>query len=280
MNMRRPPFDDVKVRRAMAMLLDRRTMNRTLMYDQYFLHKSYWEDLYDKKNPCPNPVVEYAPEAALKLLGEAGWKINSDTGALEKDGKQFTFTFLTRDGTADKFLAIYDQALKSVGIKMEIRAKDWSAWMKDMENFSFDMTWAAWGAGLFKDPESMWSSAEADRAGGNNICGFRNSEVDKLIEEQKTIFDVAKRHEICRRIDRILVEECPYVLLWNTDTTRLLYWNKFGVPPTVIGKYSRESTDYWWSDEDRAAELEDAMKHDASLAPEKSEIFFDREIAK
>ena len=276
MNMRRAPFDDVRVRKAMALLLDRPTMNRTLMYDQYFLHKSYWEDLYDKEHPCPNELTPFDPKAALKLLGEAGWKVNPTTGALEKNGKQFTFTFLTRDGTADKFLAIYDQALKAVGIKMEIRSKDWSAWMKDMEHFSFDMTWAAWGSGLFKDPESMWASAEAERVSGNNICGFKNAAVDALIDKQKSIFDVATRHGICREIDALLFKEYPYVLLWNTDTTRLLYWNKFGVPPTVLGKYSRESTDYWWYDEDKARELKEAMSGNVPLAPEESEIYFDK----
>lgn len=48
MNMRRSPFDDLRVRKALAHLLDREKMNRTLMYDQYFLHRSYFEDLYSK----------------------------------------------------------------------------------------------------------------------------------------------------------------------------------------------------------------------------------------
>lgn len=278
MNMRRAPFDDVRVRKAMAMLLDRPTMNRTLMYDQYFLHKSFWEDLYDAQHPCPNTQVAFDVEGAKKLLAEAGWKVNPQNGQLEKDGKQFVFTFLTRDSSSDKFLAIYDQALKQVGIKMEVRAKDWSAWMKDMDNFSFDMTWAAWGAGLYKDPESMWSSAEATRLGGNNICGFKSAEVDALIEKQKTIFNVAERHEICRQIDKLLFDAYPYVLLWNSDCTRLLYWNKFGVPPTVIGKYSRESTGYWWYDEDKVAELKDAQSRNVPLLKEPAEVYFDKVI--
>lgn len=276
MNMRRAPFDDVRVRKAMAHLVDRRMMNKTLMYDQYFLHRSYWEDLYDKDHPCQNTLVEFDKDAARKLLEEAGWKANPATGILEKDDRQFSFTFLNRDGTSDKFLAIFAQALKDVGIKMSIQNKDWSAWAKDMDSFSFDMTWAAWGAGLFKDPEGMWSSKEADRPGGSNITGFRNAEVDELIEKQKAIFDVQKRHEICRKIDKIIFEQHPYALLWNIDYTRLLYWNKFGTPPAVLGKYSRESTYYWWYDEDMAAELQDAMENDQALPAVPTKIEFDK----
>lgn len=267
MNMRRAPFDDVRVRKAIAHLIDRETMNHTLMYDQYFLHRSYWEDLYDKEHPCRNELVTFDPAAARKLLAEAGWKANPETGFLEKGGHRLAFTFLSRDGTSDKFLAIFDHALKDVGIEMKIQNKDWSAWAKDMDTFSFDMTWAAWGAGLYKDPEGMWSSREAERTGGSNITGFKNAEVDALIEKQKTIFSVAERHEICRQIDKIVFEQHPYALLWNINYTRLLYWNKFGTPPAVLGKYSRESTYYWWYDEDIAAELKAARDDDLPLPP-------------
>ncbi len=276
MNMRRAPFNDVKVRKAIAHLVNRPMMNHTLMYDQYFLHRSYYEDLYDKEHPCKNTLVEFDKQAARKLLEEAGWKANPATGILEKDGKPFTFTFLNRDGTSDKFLAIFDQDLRDVGIKMSIQNKDWSAWAKDMDSFSFDMTWAAWGAGLFKDPEGMWSSKEADRPGGSNITGFRNAEVDALIEKQKSIFDVKERHEICRQIDKLVFDQHPYALLWNINYTRLLYWNKFGTPPTVLGKYSGESTYYWWFDEDLNAELKDAMESDAPLPPLPAKVEFDK----
>ncbi|MDI6688705.1 MAG: ABC transporter substrate-binding protein, partial [Desulfobacterales bacterium] len=72
MNMRRPPFDDIRVRKAMAFLLDRRKMNSALMYGQYFLHKSYFEDLYTKQNPCSNQLAEMDKEKARNLLGQAG----------------------------------------------------------------------------------------------------------------------------------------------------------------------------------------------------------------
>ncbi|MFP4225597.1 MAG: extracellular solute-binding protein [Desulfobacterales bacterium] len=277
MNMRKPPFDDVRVRKAMAYLLDRRKMNRTLMYGQYFLHRSYFEDLYTPEQPCPNPLIEMDKQKARKLLKAAGWEVNPETGLLEKNGRKFNFKFLSRNSSTDKFLSIYAEDLKDVGIELKIDKKDWAAWARDMDEYNFQMTWASWSAGIFKDPESMWASKEAEREGGNNIAGFKNEKVDALIEKQKTIFDIQKRNAICREIDKLIFKAHPYALLWNIDYTRLLYWNKFGTPKTVLSKYGDESSAlvYWWLDPDSQAMLSDAVEHGLPLPPSPGSVKFD-----
>jgi microcin C transport system substrate-binding protein len=278
MNLRRPPFDDVRVRKALCHLLNRARLNSTIMYNQYFLHRSYYEDLYDAATPCPNESIAFDKERARQLLAEAGWKANPKTGLLEKDGKPLHFSFLEREASTSKFLSIFAEDLRDAGIELRIEQKDWASWTKDMDEFNYDMTWAAWGADIFKDPEGMWSSKEADRKGGTNITGFKNKRVDELIEKQKAIFDVNARHAICREIDGIVCREVPYILLWNIDYTRLLHWNKFGTPPTVLGKYGDEGAAYWywWYDEDSAADLRDAMKKGQSLPKRAPEVVFDK----
>ncbi|MFP4649504.1 MAG: extracellular solute-binding protein [Desulfobacterales bacterium] len=281
MNLRRKPFDDVRVRKAMALLLNRREMNQTLMYNQYFLHKSYFEDLYTEQNPCPNPLIEMDKEAARRLLDRAGWKVNPETGIREKQGRELKIKFLSRDASTEKFVTIYAEDLKDAGIKLSIDKKDWAAWSRDMEEFNFDMTWASWGASMFKDPEGMWSSQEANRKGGSNITGFEDEKVDRLIEKQKTEFSVEKRNEIFRRIDELVFEQHPYVLLWNIDYSRLLYWNRFGTPDTVLPKYGDEMSAlwYWWYDRDADDLLRDAVKHGFSLPPKKPDVYFEEEFS-
>ena len=139
------------------------------------------------------------------------------------------------------------------------------------------MTWAAWGSGVFKNPESMWSSKEAERKSGNNITGFKNSTVDSLIEKQKSIFKIQERNAIYRQIDQMIYDAHPYVLLWNINYTRLLYWNKFGTPDTVLSKYGNETSAYWywWIDLDSEADLTDAMKQELPLPPKEPSVFFD-----
>ena len=267
MNMRRPPFDDIRVRKAMAALLARETMNRTMMNGAYFLLNSYYTDIYDEKHPCRNEMHAYDPEKAARFLKEAGWAKDPADGKLKKNGHPFAFTFLSRGTTEDKFLALFDQALKAQGISMTIDRKDFASWMRDMDEFAYDMTWASWGAGTVKYPELAWSGAEADRKGSNNITGFKSAEVNRLIAEEKGFDDAAKRLDAYRKIDALIAAEVPYVLLWQTDSTRLLYWNKFGMPERVLAPASREESvlPYWWYDEDRATELNHAIRSDGFL---------------
>lgn len=275
MNMRRPLFQDRRVRRALAHLLDRERMNATLMYNQYALTQSYFEDLYPA-GENPNTLVEFNVDKARALLAEAGWTVDS-AGRLTKDGQRFVINFLTRDAVTDRFLFIYREALQQVGIELNINRKDWAAWSSDMQEFNFDMTWAAWSAGVFKDPEAMWHSRHGQTRGGFNITGFARDDVDEMIDSLAAEFDVEKRHEVVRKIDAILVEETPYILLWNSDHTRLLYWNKFGMPDHVLGKYGdeRSAEAYWWIDPDLEMELREARESGMKMPPRPYRVDFE-----
>jgi microcin C transport system substrate-binding protein len=270
MNMRRPLFKDKRVRLALAHLLNRERFNNELMFKQYAMTSSYFGDLYSKEHPNKNRIVDFNKEKAKKLLDEAGWKPNKD-GILEKDGLLFEFNFLIQDASSNKFLDIYKDDLKDVGIILKVILKDQATWTKDIDTYNYDMTWAAFGGGLYKDPESMWDTKEIPVVSGQNLPGFSSTQVDALIEKQKTEFDIEKRNEIVRQIDAILTEEQPYILLWNNDNTRLLYWSKFGTPITILDKFGDEASaiSYWWYDKEADNALKDSLKTGKSL-PKKS----------
>jgi microcin C transport system substrate-binding protein len=276
-NMRREKFQDVKVRKAIAMCLNREEFNKTLMFNQYFLHRSYWEDLWSAKNPCPNPLIAFDPAGAQKLLDEAGWAPNPSTGIREKNGVQLKISFLERDSSTGKFLLPFKEVLKNVGIELSINQTDWAGWTREMDEYNFDMTWAAWSGGLFSDPEPMWHSKWVKTPNGNNYTGFSNPEVDALIESLRTEFDPEKRNESIRKIDQILAAEVPYVLLWNRSHHRLLYWNKFGTPDHVLGAIDDEAAAkrYFWLDPDQEADLQSAMAAKLPLPPRPATVNFD-----
>lgn len=277
MNLRRPLFKDKRIRLALAHLLNRERFNKELMFNQYKMTSSYFSDLYSKDHPNNNRNIEYSPEKAKKLLEEAGWKPNKD-GVLEKDNLVFEFTFLTNDSSSNKFLDIYKDDLKNVGIVLKVEKKDWSSWTTDMDDFNFDMTWAAFSGGLFKDPEGMWGKDSTNKS-GVNYPGLINEQVVNLIEKQKPEFNIEKRNEIIRQIDGILTEEVPYILLWHNDYTRILYWNKFGTPSSVLDKFNNEDAaiNYWWYDKEADNALQDALKTGKSLPKKNATVKFEEE---
>lgn len=274
MNMRRPPFDNLCVRKAMAKLIDRERLNREMMYDEYFMQNSYFGDLYSD-HPVTNGVeygtasnvyYNYDYEGAKRLLAEGGYALNPATGKLEKDGVPLAFTFLSRQSN-DAFLTRFVADLKSLGIEMKIDCKDFASWMRDMDAGNFDMTWSSYGGSLFREPEVTWLSSQADIKASGNRVGFKSKEVDELIEREKTMKTFAERKEAYRQMDKLITEQCPHAFLWNIAAKRLLYWNKFGMPDTVLSCYNNESDvlSYWWYDPDRDEELKDSMSRGTYL---------------
>lgn len=266
MNMRRELFQDVRVRKAISHLVDRELMIEKLAYNEYAPTNSYFPDFYLLGEKNPNPPIKYNIEEARKLLKEAGWEPN-ERGILEKNGKPFRFTILDRDKKTEKYFTIFMEKAKDVGIDVRIESTDLAAWSARIDKYDFDLTWAAWGSGVFKDPEPQWYSKYADEEGQPNITGFKNPKVDELIRKQRTEFNVAKRNEILKEIDKIIYKEHPYVLLWHVDNVRLLYWRKFGIPKAPLGKYGDESfaSDYWYYDEVQANNLREAIRTKSNL---------------
>jgi microcin C transport system substrate-binding protein len=88
--------------------------------------------------------------------------------------------------------------------------------------------------------------------------------------------NLAKRNDLLRQLDNRLTAIMPYVLLWQNDRTRLLYWNKFGTPKSVFSKFDREdsATVYWWSDPEKLAALEKARRADSALPPLAAEVHY------
>ncbi len=276
-NMRKPPYDDIRIRKAIAHLFDRRRMVRDLMYDAYFMQQSYCTDLYTAEHPCNTPMFEFDPAEAKRLFKEAGYEINPKTGKLERDGKPFVLKILTRSPTDRVYLAIFKETLDAMGIELVIDQIDFATWMRRTGQYDFEVTTSAFSGSIFRDPEAMWSSRYVDEPNGANLPGFKNARVDELIEQQRTEFSVAKRNEIMREIDALATAEVPNVLTWGVNSTRILYWNKFGTPNSILGKYGDEMSIpmYWWYDPDSARELKQARANDAPLPGRVYEINYD-----
>jgi microcin C transport system substrate-binding protein len=250
LNLRRSKFQDIRVRKALSLLINRELMNEKYMYNQYFLLNSYFPSLWPgHKNPNA-PFYSYQPDSARALLAQAGYKPGENGMLVGPDGKPLTLAFLTHETSDTRHITKYQEDLRAVGIESKIEPVSLSTFRQRIDNFDFDLCWMAWGAGRLADPEASWSSKTAMDKATNNVTGVQDKLVDSLINAQKTEMSLVKRNEILRQIDTRLTEIVPYVLLWQNDNSRLLYWNRFGTPPFVLDKFGREEAIpvYWWSD--------------------------------
>ena len=264
-NLRKPQFQDVRVRRALNMLLNREAMNEKYMYNQYFLLNSYYPDLWEGNQNPTAPLYKFNPDSARALFAEAGYKVNAQ-GVLEKDGKPFAINFITSQEDL-RHLTLFQEDLKKVGVVATIEQMSQSTLRKRLDDADFDLYWVNWGAGRLRDPEASWNSTTALQKGTNNLAGVQDKVVDSLINLQKTEFDLAKRNEILKALDNRLAEIVPYVLMWQCDHHRILYWNRYGTPEKVFDRFNREDAIpvYWWLDPAKSASLDKAMKAGESL---------------
>lgn len=213
-NLRNPLFADRRVRQALTMLIDRERILREVYFNLGevvagpFFPGSVYAD--DTLKPWP-----YDVERAKALLAEAGWRDTDGDGILDKDGLKFIFSIMQVNvsATQQKMLPMIKESMARAGIEMKIEPLEWSVCLQRIEARKFDSCAMAWTMPLDPDLYQVWHSSQADAPGGSNYIGYRNPELDALIEELRRTFDLEKRVEITRRMARILHEDQPYTFL-------------------------------------------------------------------
>jgi len=271
-NMRKPPFDDIRMRQAMIYLWDRTKLIENLFFNQYTYLDSYYPGgIYE--NP-DNPIYRYDPDKAIELLAECGYKNRNEQGLLvNADGIPLTFEMSFTAGF-DRILTVYQEDLQQVGIKLELKETTPATKFKMGHQRKFKMMFQSWTGLMFPNPETSWASWLADSMNTNNFTGVKNDRIDELLKEYNVIFEQERRIEIIREIDGILMKIQPYALGWFAPYTRLLYWNKFGYPEAYYPRTSpwyNAILSYWWVDPDKQKRLEEA-KQDKSIQLEVGEV--------
>jgi microcin C transport system substrate-binding protein len=277
-NMRRAPFNDLRIRQAIFYLIDRKTLLKKLTYNEYQPLHSYWPSL--AAGQSYNPPVDYNPSKAKQLLAEAGYtKLDSEGYLLNREGRRLEFTISYQGESFEKHLTMMIDTWRKAGVKVNLRLMSWPTLLKQLSEYKFEAAVFAWNAALFEDPEQLWHSKHMNEVGGSNIPGYRNPKVDQLIETLPPLFDVAKRREIVRQIDGIIYQDVPYALLWGADYTRLLYKNIFATPKTVLSKYGNDELNiivYWRSDPVKLKRYNEAVKKRKALPGVPLNVYYDK----
>ncbi len=267
-NMRRPPFDDLRVRKAFTLLLNRKEIIEKVMFNQYVPTNSFFAGTpYENPN---NPRREYDPQQALRLLAEAGWNSHDSQGRLVKNGVPLQVEMLYRNKIDEPHLTIYQEDLRKVGINLNLRLLTFETEIQlVVDQRKFQMAQLAWGGVIFPDPESEYRSTLADLNSNNNVTGIKDPRLDKIFDQLPKMFDLKDRIRAIQQVDYILANSYDRILLWSAPSTSIAYWNKFGLPPGIFSRAGDEYQCYnlWWLDPDKNARLQQALRDPSIRLP-------------
>jgi peptide/nickel transport system substrate-binding protein len=215
-------FRDKRVRCAMTHLVDRQTILDTIEFGigQVITGPLCpWNPAYDKTiEPIP-----YDPDAARRLLDEAGWIDHDGDGIRDKviDGKRVAFDFEFKvSGTETEIGVILKEELRKVGINMRIRHLEWSVYSIDLLERNYDATLTGEPTEFELDLYPMWHSSEADAKESSNYANFRNAEVDALVEKIRVTLNADERIPLYHRFHAIMHEEQPFTFMLASDDMR------------------------------------------------------------
>lgn len=290
-NMRRAKFQDARVRHALGLAFDFEWTNANIFNGLYTRTESYFEnsDMKAKGKPSPAELAllepyraklppevfdePYAPprsdgsgsdrkllRAALKLLNDAGWKLDTKEGrplVRNAKGETLEVEFLNSGGpTFERIISPYIKNLESIGVKASIRNVDPAQYQRRVKAFDFDAITTRFTMQMTPGLElyNYWGSEAASMEGTSNQAGIKDPVIDALIEK---VIAAKSREELVtatRAIDRVLRAGHYWVPHWFKAAHNIVHWDKFA-RPSVKPKYARGVLDTWWYDSARAAKL-------------------------
>ena len=201
-NCSRPPFNDPRVRQAFSLVVDKSLLVEKITKAGEVPAASFVPPGTGGYQP-PTPGLGYDPARARRLLAEAGFP----------KGQSFPpFTFLYNNGEQNQYIGVELKSMfeRELSVNMGLRPQENKAYLNTMSSLDYDLARSSW-IGDYNDPNTfldMWVTG-----GGNNRCGWTSPEYDGLIAEAARENDPAKRFDIFRRAETLLVREavpiCP-----------------------------------------------------------------------
>jgi microcin C transport system substrate-binding protein len=285
-NLRKPKFQDERVRRAFNLAFDFEDINRTLFFGQYERIDSFFEgtelaseglpqgkeleiltSMRDKvppevfttpyKNPVNGGAEAQRPnlQKAFNLLKEAGYERRGSQLVHAKTGESLAVEFLGFDPTFERYVLPYKQTLERLGIGVTLRLVDAAQYQSRLRSFDFDIVTGGWAQSLSPGNEqrNYWGSAAADRPGSRNLAGIKDAAVDALIDRVIFAADRAELEAATRALDRVLLAHNYVVPQWTYNKERTARWNRFARPQEMPRYGASAFPTIWWYDETLAA---------------------------
>ena len=221
-NVTKPPLNDARVRRALAMAIDRETLVERVS-------KGGERATYSFVPPDPNgysapQLFGYAPEKARALLAEAGYPNGEGF-------PQIDILYNTQDNHRKVALAIQQMLKANLNIQVQLTNQEWKVYLNTKRNLEHDIARAGWLAD-YLDPSNFLEVLYS--LSGNNDTGWKHAEYDALIEKLKKTGDETERRKLFDQASQILAEEMPVIPIYNYSDLNLVSTNVKGWHDNVM----------------------------------------------
>lgn len=239
-----PLFSSVRVRQALTLAIDRFEMIETLWGEHAQLTTSPIVPAVWAHNDAIEPWP-YDPKRARRLLAEAGWRDRDGDGVLENtDGRPFRFEILVHSGNRERRNAaiMAQQQLAEIGIEMRPRLLDFTAFVVEVNQGTFDACITGMSMGTDLDLQYFFHSKQMD--GGLNYARYSNPQVDELLEQANRQRRPEQMKPYLDEIQRLLHHDQPITFLWNSKRLTAINKRIRGAEPNILSPF--DNLREWW----------------------------------
>jgi len=227
LNTTREPLTDVRVRKALAMAVDRALIADTVTQGVYRASTALVPP--GTVGYTPPHLFDYDPEQARQLLAEAGYP----------DGQGFPpidILYNTHEDHRKIAVAIQQMFMQNLNIQVNLVNQEWKVYLDSHNNMNYDISRRGW-IGDYVDPYTFLSMYITD--GGNNKTGFSNARYDEIVlKAAPAELDRDKRYALYHEAETILLENMPILPIFTYQYKHLFTTSVKGMPDNIMGYYN------------------------------------------
>jgi ABC-type transport system substrate-binding protein len=230
-NLKNELFADKRVRKALAMAVDRDELINKTLHGMAVVPKG---PLYSVNNATGKfEPVKFNVKAAAAELAALGWKDTDGDYILEKNGRKFQFTILVPNARIEKELLFIQSYWKKIGVDVTIKILEFSTWQQLQSERKFDAIANGKNRTFHErnvDPKGEWHSASM-APGLSNHYGYTNPKVDALIEKGRVEMDFQKRKALFTEVNDIVSDE--YVMFQYSESKYTMFTLNSKIEPAM-----------------------------------------------
>jgi peptide/nickel transport system substrate-binding protein len=232
-NNARPPFDDARVRRAMALAIDRQEIIDALLHGAGTIATSTIPD-WHRLSPGGISPLPYDTAQAGRLLDEAGWSERGGDGTRQDaQGRRLAFTLMSSDDAVRRAVVeVLQDQLRRIGADVQVRIMEFQTMLQSHRDRDFDAVFTNWVLDNFKvasAPMSLLHSSQADIEQSPNRSSVRDPRIDAAIEQGARATGEQEQREAWRRLAELIQQEQPLTFMFWMDELAAVRTNVHGV---------------------------------------------------